>query len=52
MRLLAQLEALRAELAAAQAKIAELERRADIDPLLGIFNRRGFERELARAIAL
>ncbi len=32
-------------------RIAELEGRADIDPLLEILNCRGFERELARAIA-
>ena len=35
----------------AEWKIAELEARADIDPLLDIFNRRGFERELKRSIA-
>ena len=29
----------------------ELEARADIDPLLDILNRRGFERELKRALA-
>ena len=42
---------LKAELAAAEARIAELEARADIDPLLDILNRRGFERELARSLA-
>jgi diguanylate cyclase (GGDEF)-like protein len=42
---------LKAELAQARAKIAELELRADIDPLLDILNRRGFERELARSLA-
>jgi diguanylate cyclase (GGDEF)-like protein len=42
---------LRAELARAERRIAELEARADIDPLLGIPNRRGFERELARSLA-
>jgi diguanylate cyclase (GGDEF)-like protein len=42
---------LKAELAQARARIAELELRADIDPLLDILNRRGFERELARSLA-
>ena len=46
-----EIERLKAELAAAQAKIADLEARADIDPLLDILNRRGFERELARSLA-
>ena len=51
MRLAAEVDRLQAELAAARAKVAELEARADIDPLLDIFNRRGFERELKRALA-
>jgi diguanylate cyclase (GGDEF)-like protein len=51
MRLAAEVEALRAELEAARAKMRALEIRADIDPLLDIFNRRGFERELTRALA-
>jgi diguanylate cyclase (GGDEF)-like protein len=42
---------LRAELARAERRIAELEAHADIDPLLEILNRRGFERELARSLA-
>lgn len=42
---------LKAQLGKAQARIAELEASADTDFLLGIFNRRGFERELQRAIA-
>jgi diguanylate cyclase (GGDEF)-like protein len=42
---------LRAQLVKAQARIAELEASADIDFLLDIPNRRGFERELHRAIA-
>jgi diguanylate cyclase (GGDEF)-like protein len=46
-----ELAQLRAELARAQARIAELEACADIDPLLEILNRRGFDRELARAIS-
>jgi diguanylate cyclase (GGDEF)-like protein len=42
---------LKAQLALAQAQIEELKASADTDYLLGIPNRRGFERELARAIA-
>jgi diguanylate cyclase (GGDEF)-like protein len=47
----AELARLRAELARAERRIAELEARADVDPLLDVLNRRGFERELARALA-
>jgi len=39
------------ELRRAEARIAELEARADVDPLLDILNRRGFERELKRSLA-
>jgi diguanylate cyclase (GGDEF)-like protein len=46
-----EIERLQAEIAALRARIAEAEARADIDPLVGIFNRRGFMRELERAIA-
>ncbi len=42
---------LRAQLAQAQARIGQLEASADTDFLLGILNRRGFERELHRAVA-
>ena len=42
---------LRSKLAAAQRRVAELEAAADTDFLLDIPNRRGFERELLRAIA-
>jgi diguanylate cyclase (GGDEF)-like protein len=42
---------LKAELAAAQAQIAELQASAETDFLLDILNRRGFERELNRSIA-
>jgi diguanylate cyclase (GGDEF)-like protein len=49
--LLAENERLKRELAVARARIGELEARADIDPLLDILNRRGFERELKRALA-
>jgi diguanylate cyclase (GGDEF)-like protein len=51
MQLAAEVDRLQAELAAARAQVAELEARADVDPLLDILNRRGFERELARALA-
>jgi diguanylate cyclase (GGDEF)-like protein len=50
-RLRAEIRRLTRELTQARARIAELEKRADIDALLDIFNRRGFERELARALA-
>lgn len=50
-RLAAEVERLRQALAEAERKIADLEVRADIDPLLDILNRRGFERELARSLA-
>jgi diguanylate cyclase (GGDEF)-like protein len=42
---------LRGELARARSQIEELQASADTDFLLGIPNRRGFERELARALA-
>lgn len=42
---------LKAELARTQAQIDDLQASADTDYLLGIPNRRGFERELNRAIA-
>src|SRR5256885_8862611 len=50
-QLAAEVERLQADLADARAKVAELEAKADIDPLLDIFNRRGFERELKRSLA-
>ena len=34
-----------------QARITELEAAADTDPLTGVFNRRGFDRELKRTLA-
>lgn len=46
-----EIEALKAQLAAAHARIDELQAWADTDFLLNIYNRRGFERELARANA-
>jgi diguanylate cyclase (GGDEF)-like protein len=45
------LRRLRRQLAEAMAKIEELQACADTDFLLGVLNRRGFERELSRAIA-
>lgn len=47
----ATIRGLRSRLKAAERRIAELEAAADTDFLLEIPNRRGFERELARAIA-
>jgi diguanylate cyclase (GGDEF)-like protein len=44
-------EKLREELIWAKCKINELEERTELDPLLDIFNRRGFERELKRSLA-
>ena len=49
--LLAEIERLKADLAKAHRTIAELEARADVDPLLDVLNRRGFERELQRSLA-
>lgn len=50
-RFAAEIERLQAELAAARAQVAQLEARADVDALLEILNRRGFERELRRSLA-
>lgn len=47
----AEVERLQAELAVSRARITELEAAADIDPLLNLLNRRGFERELRRSLA-
>ncbi|MDA9466452.1 MULTISPECIES: GGDEF domain-containing protein [Bradyrhizobium] len=47
----ATIRGLRTKLKEAQRRVAELEAAADTDFLLAIPNRRGFERELARAIA-
>jgi diguanylate cyclase (GGDEF)-like protein len=49
--LAAEVERLQAELAAAHARMADLEAMADIDVLLNIPNRRSFERELRRSAA-
>jgi diguanylate cyclase (GGDEF)-like protein len=50
-RLVAEVERLERELDAARRRMAVLEAHAEIDPLTGLLNRRGFERELARALA-
>jgi diguanylate cyclase (GGDEF)-like protein len=49
VRLAAEVARLEAALAAMRARIAELETHAERDPLTGIFNQRGFERELKHA---
>jgi diguanylate cyclase (GGDEF)-like protein len=49
--LLGEIERLQGELNAERARIRDLEAAADIDPLTGVFNRRGFERELTRSLA-
>lgn len=50
-RLTHEVTRLEAELAATQARVVELEAHAHHDPLTGLLNRRGFERELFRAAA-
>jgi GGDEF domain-containing protein len=50
-RLAPEIERLSAELAASRLRIGELENRVDVDPLTQTFNRRGFERALARSLA-
>jgi len=49
--LFAEVVRLRRALAEANERVAELEARADVDPLLDVLNRRGFERELTRSLA-
>jgi diguanylate cyclase (GGDEF)-like protein len=51
MQLAAELERLELELAAARSRMSALEACAEIDPLTELVNRRGFERELTRALA-
>lgn len=51
MRLAAEVERLAAELERSRARILDLEAKIDIDPLTELLNRRGFERELKRAVA-
>jgi diguanylate cyclase (GGDEF)-like protein len=49
--LLGEVQRLEGELAAARSRMKDLEATADIDAVTGIFNRRGFDRELARSLA-
>jgi diguanylate cyclase (GGDEF)-like protein len=49
--LLAEIKRLNDELRRAERKIAELEARADVDPLTDILNRRGFECALTRSLS-
>jgi diguanylate cyclase (GGDEF)-like protein len=49
--LLGEIERLQAALRSEQAKVKELEASAETDALTGVFNRRGFERELKRSLA-
>jgi diguanylate cyclase (GGDEF)-like protein len=51
MKLAAELDTLKDQLAQARARVAELESRVDEDPLTGLLNRRGFERALSQALA-
>jgi diguanylate cyclase (GGDEF)-like protein len=51
MRLAAEVDSLKADLAHARARVAELETRVDEDPLTGLRNRRGFVRALEQALA-
>ena len=51
MRLAAEVERLAGELERSRARILDLEAKIDIDPLTELLNRRGFERELTRAVA-
>jgi diguanylate cyclase (GGDEF)-like protein len=51
MRLAAEVERLAAQLEQSHARVAALEAKIDVDPLTGLLNRRGFERELIRSIA-
>jgi diguanylate cyclase (GGDEF)-like protein len=47
--LLGEVQRLEGELAASRARVKELEATADVDAITEIFNRRGFDRELARS---
>jgi diguanylate cyclase (GGDEF)-like protein len=49
--LLGEIERLQAALRSEQAKVKELEASAETDALTGVFNRRGFDRELRRSLA-
>ena len=47
----AEVARLREKLIRTEWAVAELEERADVDPMLDVLNRRGFERELTRSLA-
>jgi diguanylate cyclase (GGDEF)-like protein len=49
--LLAEVKRLEGELVAARTQVKALEASADIDAVTGIFNRRGFDRELKRSLS-
>ena len=49
--LLGEIERLQAELRTEKTKVKELEASAESDALTGVFNRRGFDRELKRSLA-
>jgi diguanylate cyclase (GGDEF)-like protein len=49
--LLGEIERLQTELRTEKARVKELEASAETDPLTGVFNRRGFDRELKRSLA-
>jgi diguanylate cyclase (GGDEF)-like protein len=49
--LLGEIERLQAALRAEREKVRELEQSAETDALTGVFNRRGFDRELKRSLA-
>lgn len=51
MQLMDELDRLKDELTAANARVSLLEDMADEDPLVPLLNRRGFERELERTLA-
>jgi diguanylate cyclase (GGDEF)-like protein len=51
MRLIGEVEKLNTETTALRTKVKDLEGIADTDPLLPVFNRRAFTRELSRAMA-
>ncbi len=51
MRLMAEVDSLRQQLASAQARLGDMERLADEDSLAPVYNRRAFVRELSRVMS-